>query len=326
MSGWRPRAELCASDSSDGKRPPVATSGVQPKIRVTISPRGWPAAGVFTSGRGSGEGALHCGTNPSQNTENSGNELKDLLQRQDLSRNDPSKRTVSSAPNEPLVETNHSGNPPKGRVPATPSVAPTFRACPELGEGSACRATARRSSRQGSAEGSLLCSPHPSQNTANSGNELTDLLQASDLAQNAYTKRTISSAPNELVGGVHESDGPASPSHEPTPHPSCSDPRERRSPTPHGRGLLRRTERAARDGAFSSRRGSGEGSLHCCTHPAPHTKSNRNELHDLLQAKGLTRNGPQNELVIYRKTNPSLVPRPVLMHAPQVTEVGSGVP
>ena len=49
------------------------------------------------------------------------------------------------------------------------------------------------------------------------------------------------------------------PTHEPTPHPSCSGWRKRRSPTPspHGRGLLRRTERVARDGDFTSRRGYG---------------------------------------------------------------------
>ena len=97
-------------------------------------------------------------------------------------------------------------------------------------------------SRRGSGEGSLHCHTHPAQNTENSGNELHDLLQSKDLTTNVYTKRTVSEAQNELLGGVHESDGPARPIHEPTPHPSCSGWRKRRSPTPspHGRGLLRR--------------------------------------------------------------------------------------
>ena len=98
------------------------------------------------------------------------------------------------------------------------------------------------SSRRGSGEGSLHCHTHPPQNTKNSRNELNDLLQTHNLASNVYTKRTVSEAPNELLVGVHESVGPARPIHEPTPHPSCSGWRKRRSPTPspRGRGLLRR--------------------------------------------------------------------------------------
>ena len=97
-------------------------------------------------------------------------------------------------------------------------------------------------SRRGSGEGSLHCHTHLPQNANNSGNELHDVLQAKALTTNAPSKRTVSEAPNELLGGAHESDGPARPIHEPTPHPSCSGWRKRRSPTPspHGRGLLRR--------------------------------------------------------------------------------------
>ena len=179
--------------------------------------------GAFTGRRRSGEGSLHCHTHPAQNTNNSRNELHDLLQSKALTTNDPSKRTGMFAPNEPLVGTNQ-------------------RVDPALSLGERVGHDGVFSSRRGSGEGSLHCCPHPSQNTENSGNELHDLLQSRDLANNVYTKRTVSEAPNELLGGIHESDGPARPIPEPTPHPSCSGWRKRRSPTPSplGRGLLLR--------------------------------------------------------------------------------------
>ena len=179
-------------------------------------------------------------------------------------------------------------------------------------------------SRRGSGEGSRHCCTPPAQNTTNSRNELQDLLQRKGLTNNYPSKRTASEAQNEVVGGVNEWAGLSRPIHEPTPHPSCSGWRKRRSPTPspQGRGLLRRAggrvardsaitnrrgsgegsptesaalsrgERVARDGAFTSRRGSGEGSLHCCPHPSQNTENSRNELHDLLQSKALTTNDP----------------------------------
>ena len=125
--------------------------------------------------------------------------------------------------------------------------------------GSACRDKARRYSRRGLGEGSLHCPPHPAQNTENSRNELHDLLQSKALNTNAPSKRTISEAQNELVGGANEWAGQARPIHEPTPHPSCSGRRKRRSPTPSplmGRGALSRlrwdgTAAAVRSAAYS---------------------------------------------------------------------------
>ena len=113
---------------------------------------------------------------------------------------------------------------------------------PALSRGERVARDGAFTSRRGSGEGSLHCHTHPAQNTENSGNELHDLLQSKALTTNGPSKRTVSDAPNELLGGEHESDGPARPIHEPTPHPSCSGWRKRRSPTPspHGRGLLRR--------------------------------------------------------------------------------------
>ena len=150
------------------------------------------------SRRGSGEGSLHCHTHPAQNTENSRNELNDLLQSKALTTNDPSKRTGHSAQNEPpQLDT-------------------------ALSRGERVARDGAFSSRRGSGEGSLHCHTRPAQQTKNSGNELNDLLQTHNLTRNVYTKRTVSEAQNELLGGEHESAGPASPIHEPTPHPSCS--------------------------------------------------------------------------------------------------------
>ena len=129
------------------------------------------------------------------------------------------------------------------RVPyAAPPPAP-FPACdPALSRGERVARDGAFTSRRGSGEGLLHCRTHPAQNTQNSGNELHDLLQTRNLARNVCTKQTVSEAPNELLGGEHESVRPASPIHEPTPHPSCSGWRKRRRPTPSplGRGLLRR--------------------------------------------------------------------------------------
>ena len=169
--------------------------------------------GAFTSRRGSGEGSLHCHTHPTQNTNNSGNELHDLLQSKALTTNAPSKRTGMFAPNEPLFGANQ-------------------RVDPALSRGERVARDGAFTSRRGSGEGLLHCHTHPAQDTNNSGNELHDLLQAQSLAHNVYAKRTISEAQNEVVGGIHESDGPARPVHEPTPHPSCAGWRKRPSPTP----------------------------------------------------------------------------------------------
>ena len=67
-------------------------------------------------------------------------------------------------------------------------------------------------------------------------------------------------------------------------------------------------ERVARGGVFTSRRGSGEGSLHCHTHPAQHTNNSGNELHDLLQSKALTTNAPS------KRTGPSAQNEPAGAH------------
>ena len=224
--------------------------------------------GAFTSRRGSGEGSLHCHPHPAQNTNNSGNELHDLLQSKALTTNDPSKRTGHSAQNEPVAGKNESGAGDCSLRSMTcrqsTFFAPIHKPTPHpscsgwrkrrsptpspLGRG-LLRRVGERVARDGafsrrrrSGEGSLPCCTRPAQHTENSGNEIHDLLQTHNLAHNVYTKRTISEAQNELVGGVHESDGPVRPIHEPTPHPSCSGWRKRRSPTPSplGRGLLRR--------------------------------------------------------------------------------------
>ena len=67
--------------------------------------------GVFSSRRGSGEGSLHCPPHPAQNTNNSRNELHDLLQSKALTTNAPSKLTISEAPNELLGGVNESVGP-----------------------------------------------------------------------------------------------------------------------------------------------------------------------------------------------------------------------
>ena len=198
--------------------------------------------GAFTSRRGSGEGSLHCHTHPAQNTENSGNELHDLLQSKALTTNDPSKRTGLFGPKRTAGWRNESDGraPPKPNDPRpssltgrrkrrSPTPSPLGRGLLRRGRG--WPATALSTSRRGSGEGSLHCHTHPAQNTENSGNELHDLLQSKALTTNDPSKRTVSEAPNELLGGVHESVGPARPIHEPTPHPSCSGWRKRRSPT-----------------------------------------------------------------------------------------------
>jgi hypothetical protein len=55
-------------------------------------------------------------------------------------------------------------------------------------------------------------------------------------------------------------------------------------PSPEGR--------VARDGAFSSRRGSGEGSLASYPRPTQKAENSGNELSDLLQSNGLTPSDP----------------------------------
>ena len=265
-SGWRKRRSPTPSPLGRGLLRRAggmpATASVSPTFRSACR-----AKARRYIRRGSGEGSLHCHTHPAQNTNNSGNELHDLLQSKALTSNDPSKRTVSEAPNELLVGVHESVGParpiheptphpscpgwrsrrsptpsPQGRGllsrvgerPVTASVAPTFR--------SAGRDKAWRYIRRGSVEGSFPCRPRPAQNKENSRNELHDLLKSKVLTTNDPSKRTVSEAPNELLVGVHESVGPARPIHEPTPHPSCAGWRKRRSPTPspQGRGLLRR--------------------------------------------------------------------------------------
>ena len=179
--------------------------------------------GVFSSRRGSGEGSLRCHAHPAQNTENSGNELHDLLQSKALTTNAPSKRTGPFAQNEPQSDGNQTRD-------------------PALSRGERVARDGAFTSHRGSGEGSLHCHTHPAQHTENSRNELHDLLQSKALNTDAPSKRTVPQASNELLGGVNEWAGPARPIHEPTPHPSCSGWRKRRSPTPspHGRGLLHR--------------------------------------------------------------------------------------
>jgi hypothetical protein len=62
--------------------------------------------------------------------------------------------------------------------------------------------------------------------------------------------------------------------------------------------------RVARDGVFSSRRGSGEGSLQCCTHPTQNTENIGNELHDLLQSQPLTHNAPSKRTGSLQQNEP----------------------
>ena len=265
--------------------------------------------GAFTSRRGSGEGSFHCHTHPAQYTENSGNELHDLLQSRGLTQNDRSKRTGYFAQNEPVIGTNHSGNPPEGPSPAPASVAPTFR--------SACRAKTRRNIRRGSGEGSLHCHTHPAQQTENSRNELHDSLQSKGVTRNYPSKRTGHSAPNEPLGGANppryiplsrgdrmghdgvvsdrRRSGEGSPSENPALSLGERVARDGAVFSRRGSGVgpptesaaLSLGERVARDGAFTSRRGSGEGSLPCHTDPSQNTENSRNELKDLLQARDL---------------------------------------
>ena len=77
--------------------------------------------------------------------------------------------------------------------------------------------------------------------------------------------------------------GAPAPDIQPAPTPQGGAPRPRDP-------ALSRGERVARDGAFTSRRGSGEGSLHCHTQPAQNTENSGNELNDLLQTHNLARN------------------------------------
>jgi hypothetical protein len=254
---------------------PTPPPGADPARDPALS-RGERVArnGAFTSRRGSGEGLLHCCTHPAQNTENSRNELHDLLQSQGLSPYDPSKRTGPFAQNEPQSDANQ-----------TKELA--------LSPGERVGRDGAFTSRCGSGDSSLHYCPHPAQHTENGAKELHDLLQTQVLTRNGPSKRTGPTAQNELVDGHNEllaGDGSLrsrpcrrsasfAPIHEPTPHPSCSGWRKRRSPppSPHGRGLLcHMGERAAHDGAFSSGRGSGEESLHCCPRPAQHVNIGTN--------------------------------------------------
>ena len=262
------------------------------------------------------DGGLH-----SDKAVNSGNELHDSLQSKGITRNEPSKRTVSSAQNEPPSSANQTEEPAlsqgervardgaftsrRGSGEGSPSENPALSLGERVGHEGVF------SSPRGSGEGSLHCRTHPVQNSNNSWNELNDLLQTHNLARTVYTKRTVSEASNELLGGVHDSVGPAIPIHEPTPHPSCFGWRKRRSPTPSplGRGLLRRVGGDARDDERSAdpssagsacrararryiRRGTGEGSFPWRPRPAQHTNNSRNQLNDSLQPQGLTNNAP----------------------------------
>jgi hypothetical protein len=182
---------------------------------------------------------------------NSGNELLELLQSKGLTKSDPSKRTGVSAQNEWRRRRGCPCGRPCGQAPAR--VAGT-----EAGRVP-----------QPQADRVPLCAG-PTPKTENSRNELNDLLQSKGLTPNDPSKRTGSSASNEPIIGEKPPRDTA-----PRPDPALS-----------------RGERVARDGAVSSRRGSGEGSLHRCSHPAQHMNNSRNELHDLLQSNGLTQNYP----------------------------------
>jgi hypothetical protein len=138
------------------------------------------------------------------------------------------------------------------------------------------------SRRRGSGEGSLHGCTHPSQHTENSGNELGDLLQSQGLTPNDPSKRTGSFAQNEPPSDTNQTEEPAR-QHDPA---------------------LSREERVARDGALSSRRGSGEGSLHGCIYPRQYTENSGNELHDLLQSQSLTQNEPSKRTGLLPQNEP----------------------
>ena len=99
-----------------------SVAGAPPPPETALS-RGERVArdGAFSSRRGSGEGSLHCCTHPPQNTENSGNELNDLLQAQDLARNVYTKLTVSEAQNEPVDGVHESDGPASPHPRTNPS-------------------------------------------------------------------------------------------------------------------------------------------------------------------------------------------------------------
>ena len=224
-SGWRKRRSPTPSPLGRGLLPRVegmpATTSVAPIPPLRDRHAGLKPGATSVAGRVRG----HFIATPTQHKTQKivGTNSTIYCSQRALTTNYPSKRTGHSAQNDP----------PQRYI--------------ALSRGERVARDGAFTSRRGSGEGSLHCHTHPAQQTENSGNELNDLLQTHNLARNVYTKRTVSEAPNELLGGEHESAGPASPIHEPTPHPSCSGWRKRRSPTPSplGRGLYQ-----ARGGAL----------------------------------------------------------------------------
>ena len=106
---------------------------------------------------------------------------------------------------------------------------------PALSPGERVECAGAFTSRRGTGEGSLPEPGAPPHETKKCGNELNDMLQASNLSD-IRTENELALAPNELASGVGEPTGPVP---EPTPHPSCSGWRKRRrtTPSPQGRGL-----------------------------------------------------------------------------------------
>jgi hypothetical protein len=97
---------------------------------------------------------------------------------------------------------------------------------------------------------------------------------------------------NRIVYGA-----PAPSSHPASTPPGGADPP--RDPASRYDPALSPGERVGPDGAFTSRRGSGEGSLASCPSPTQKAENSGNELHDLLQTQGLTNNDPS------KRTGPS---------------------
>ena len=173
-------------------------------------------------------------------------------------------------------------------------------------EGRGWPATALSPAAAGRVRGHFIATPTQHNNTENSGNELHDLLQSNDLTTNVYIKTNCLRG-TKRTAGWRTRIGRASQPHprtnpspvvlrlEKTPEPDTLSPRER-AVASHG-GNARDGERSADPASAGSacrakarryiRRGSGEGSLHCHTHPAQNTENSRNELNDLLQSKGL---------------------------------------
>jgi hypothetical protein len=140
---------------------------------------------------------------------------------------------------------------------------------PALSRGKRVARDGAFTNRRGSGEGSLASYPSPTQKAENSGNELNDLLQSNGLTPNDPSKRTVPSAQNE----THRRRGG------PCGRPCGPNP-ARVAGTEAGRVPQPQADRVP-----------------LCADSAPKTEYSRNELHDLLQSKGLTQNDPSKRTV-----------------------------